>query len=318
MAKGTRISEDETLAIIKDFKEGLNTVELGEKYNRNNTTIGSLLKRNGLKARNETCKLTKQQVLEAYEKYEKELWTTEKLGLFYSVDANTIANSFRRYGLLVRPNGWIPELKKDDWFSIIDSEEKAYFLGFLMCDGSIINDKNHLSLHLEIQERDKYILEEFVRLLELSKNRVKTYKRTEKNLTTSKISINSDRLCQDLISKGVIRKKVGFKKIPSDVPEHLLHHTIRGMFDADGGISKENKTVSICGGGTMTEEIASVMKDKVSLEKEPWTYIDKRSEKNPKWRDLPIDSFTGENDFLQVCNYLYKDATIYLHRKNPF
>ena len=79
MAKGTRISEDETLAIIKDFKEGLNTVELGEKYNRNNTTIGNLLKRNGLKARNETCKLTKQQVLEAYEKYEKELWTTEKL-----------------------------------------------------------------------------------------------------------------------------------------------------------------------------------------------------------------------------------------------
>lgn len=56
------ISEEEEIKILKDFEDGLNTVELGKKYNRNNTTIGRLLKRNGLSARNIRAKLTEQQI----------------------------------------------------------------------------------------------------------------------------------------------------------------------------------------------------------------------------------------------------------------
>lgn len=49
--------------------------------------------------------------------------------------------------------------KNDDFFENIDSEEKAYFLGFICADGSIINKKNKLSFCLNtIEEYNNQIV----------------------------------------------------------------------------------------------------------------------------------------------------------------
>lgn len=52
----------------------------------------------------------------------------------------------------------------DDVFDKIDSEEKAYLLGFLSADGYILNDGRTIGIALK--REDKYILEKFKEILE--------------------------------------------------------------------------------------------------------------------------------------------------------
>lgn len=311
MIKRRFMTEEEKTNILEDFSRGLNTVQLAEKYGRNNTSIGKLLKRSGLSARNIKSKMTEEQVFEAYNLYSEQLYTTEKLGVIYEVDANTIANSFRRFGLKVRPNGNIPEASNERFFETIDSEAKAYFLGFVMCDGSVVNDKGHYALHIELQERDKEILEVFAKQVGLPKSRVKTYTRTDKEepLTTVKISINSDIMCQDLIDKGVFRRKVGNKSIPRDVPDNLLRHTVRGMIDADGSIHRENRTIRLYGGGTMTDDVSAYLHKTLKLASKPNVI---RSDNHTPFM------YSSRFDFDTITKHLYKDANFFLKRKNPF
>lgn len=311
MQKKRIISEEEKNNIVEDFQNGMNTVELGKKYNRNNTTIGRLLKKNGLTARNVKTKMTEEQIKEAYLLYIEKLFSTEELSKMYKVDANTIANSFRRLGFEVRPKGHIPEFFNDSFFKTIDSESKAYFLGFIMCDGSIVNDKGHYALHIEIQERDREILDTFVDEIGLSKERVKTYTRTDKtpSLTTVKVAINSNKLCNDLIQKGVIRKKTGRKSIPLYVPDALMRHTLRGMIDADGSVFFKNKSIVLFGGGNMTKQVSEYLFINLKLSKKPHC---------SNYEDVVPRMRTYLDDFETITNYLYKEANFCLRRKNPF
>ena len=49
----------------------------------------------------------------------------------------------------------------ENYFEQIDTQEKAYFLGFLWADGCNCNGV----IHLVLQEKDKYILEKFNELI---------------------------------------------------------------------------------------------------------------------------------------------------------
>ena len=51
----------------------------------------------------------------------------------------------------------------EDYFDIIDTEEKAYLLGFLYADGNHFTKKNRITIGL--QEKDKHILEKFNELI---------------------------------------------------------------------------------------------------------------------------------------------------------
>jgi len=55
---------------------------------------------------------------------------------------------------------------KEDFFESLDSLEKFYFLGWIYSDGCVFNYENKgAGLSIKIQERDKYILEYFAKLM---------------------------------------------------------------------------------------------------------------------------------------------------------
>ena len=308
--KRTRfIQEEEKQLILKDFHNGLNTVELGKKYGRSDSAIGRLLKKNGLKTRNEKAKLTEKEVRKAHELYTKELMTTEKLGEMYKVDANTIANSFRSYGLKVRPNGHIPAVKDENIFKVIDSEEKAYFLGLLMADGSIVRDKTSYTMRLELEESDYHIMKEFAGFLGLPESRIRKYTRSDKNLVTNVINIGSTKFCQNLMDKGIVPNKTGKKIIPTGVPNDLVRHTIRGLIDGDGTIRTDLRVVVLYGGGGMVYQVADYLYGNLDLSGRPTT---------KKYDGVVPRMTTRPNDFDEIISYLYEDATIFLKRKNPY
>jgi hypothetical protein len=127
-----------------------------------------------------------------------------------------------------------------DYFKKIDTEYKAYILGFIYADGSVYQPPGNrqLNFRIGVQERDSYILDQ----LSLSaagghKHIVKTPSSIKKGYQPQVcVNISSNELCQDLINLGCsIRKSKEGMKFPK-LPSEMISHFIRGFLDGDGSI----------------------------------------------------------------------------------
>ncbi len=130
----------------------------------------------------------------------------------------------------------------ENYFEQINTEDKAYWLGFIAADGCIVScskQTKSLRLRINIHEKDEEYLIKFKKCIEgnmpIKKFKSNKGKRFESNQV--KIDINSNKLCEDLIKVGVNFRKTFDLKMPN-VPYDLVVHFIRGYFDGDGCISK--------------------------------------------------------------------------------
>ena len=105
---------------------------------------------------------------------------------------------------------------KEDIFKKIDSEEKAYWLGFLYADGYI--SKLSSSVVLMIQNRDKEHLEKFKLFCKSDHPIVYSEYVRESGyvVRANKISINSRKMHDDLIDKGCFQVKSLILKFPTE------------------------------------------------------------------------------------------------------
>lgn len=111
-------------------------------------------------------------------------------------------------------------------FDVIDSEEKAYWLGFIHADGHIRNR----SLEVELQVKD---IDHLNKLNMFMTNGICEIKyRPNKN--TYRILINSKYLCDKLRSI-----KIKDSSIFEIIPDKFKISFIRGVFDGDGSIGKD-------------------------------------------------------------------------------
>lgn len=113
---------------------------------------------------------------------------------------------------------------RENYFETIDTEDKAYWLGFIWADGYL----NKHSLEIEIHIKDKDHLIEFQE--DLCDNH-KIYEKERGTTHSCKLTLGSQKLVNDLISLGYKDKK-----IPNNLPEQLERHFIRGLFDGDGSV----------------------------------------------------------------------------------
>ena len=198
----------------------------------------------------------------------------------------------------------------EHYFDIIDSEEKAYILGFAIADGCVISGSHGYGLCFELHIKDKLHLEKIKNCI------VSDYilaERTRKSFHSCMLRISSKIMTEVLINKYNIlpnKSHVGCK-IPKTIPEHLMHHLIRGIFDGDGSAgqnaSKNDFYFNIVGHLDLISDIQEVICKEVGLNK---TKIMNR--KNKKWGYM---QYRGNGNGAKLYNYLYKDATIFLERK---
>lgn len=132
----------------------------------------------------------------------------------------------------------------ESYFENINTEDKAYFLGFICADGCVIYDTNKSSygVILKIHPKDEHILSDFIKCIDgnLSLRKDKKRNIVELHLTGKKIS-------KDLIKLGVYPNKTYNLKYPN-IPIDLERHFIRGYFDGDGCIrvkkdKRDNKEI---------------------------------------------------------------------------
>lgn len=116
----------------------------------------------------------------------------------------------------------------EDYFSVIDTEEKVYILGFIFADGYLETDERTLTFN--IHEKDLDILLKIKEALDCG-NEVK--KSSTKNCV--RLHLSSVKLVSDLKKIGISRAKSATIQFPV-LKESLYKHFIRGYFDGDGHI----------------------------------------------------------------------------------
>ncbi len=197
-----------------------------------------------------------------------------------------------------------------DYFSMIDTEEKAYWLGFIYADGNVNKVKNTLTINL--QAGDKKHLEKLNKCLEGNYSvKVTEDIRGDKTYWNARLSVYSTKLVKDLINKGVVPNKTSVIVFPT-IQNDLVRHFIRGYFDGDGTVCerKHKKGPSdlacffTCGNHAFLESIRKIL-----FENNINSYIVQTNENKVY---LSLAGLQNPDNFLK---YIYKDATIYLDRK---
>lgn len=225
--------------------------------------------------------------------------TAVELGKKYSIKPGTINYHLRKRGLS-RGSGKPSSIANKDYFETIDTEEKAYFLGFLMADGCISSSHVNYHIKLVLQEKDADVIKAFLLAIGSSNSITKVIKN---NHIGYSVSLSCKKMFYDLVSHGFLEHKSGNEIIPNTIPDELVRHFIRGYFDGDGCASKEGR-ISIVGGIKILKDIAKyAMTDDYSIYEFKNTSV---------VRDLRYSKLRSSKLFY---NYLYKDANIFLYRK---
>lgn len=208
-----------------------------------------------------------------------------------------------------------------DYFEQIDSEEKAYWLGFLYADGCICqfykNDKlKSMMLEISLCNDDKHHLEKFSKALESNipiKEHINKY--NGKEYRSCRLTICCTKMCYDLINLGCTPKKTFDIKFPSEeiVPREYIKYWLEGFFDGDGCICTTNMNnkphIEICITGieSMLKSIDSFLVDNKIITKTSKIHRDKRSQ--------ACSIYFYGNNAKRFLDYIYGDTIIYLERK---
>lgn len=259
-------------------------------------------------------KYTDEFLQEVYEYMIQNKMGITALAKHFGVDRHVLKDKLsKKYGYVIsRPKG-----KKDineNFFENIDTEEKAYWLGFLTADGYLSDDN---SLQLCLAEKDRKHIEKFKQNIESShKISLKQATINNKTINSYRISINNKKIASDLRKLGFNNNKSYECYIPfENIPKSLLHHYIRGLMDGDGCVvnyetkyNKKHVRLTIC-----TTVSCQLINDiTLCLEEELSINVKYRIGKNKK----PVDIIIGkQKDVKKFYDWIYKDATIYLDRK---
>ena len=188
-------------------------------------------------------------------------------------------------------------------FEKIDTEEKAYWLGFLYADGSVGSKEDKIELGLA--EKDLKHIEKFKTFMNIN-NKISYREKTK----SYRISFRSAQCKQDLINKGCVPKKSLILNFPNEnqVPKYLIRHFIRGYFDGDGWFTNTEKCFQV--GIIGTENFINGFLDSIEN-------IDKKNKIFDVHREDGAKRyvFGAYNDVLNFLNWIYKDSNIYLDRK---
>lgn len=182
----------------------------------------------------------------------------------------------------------------DDYFNIIDTEEKAYILGIIATDGHC----RDLGIEIVLHKRDRLILE---RIRDCFSNELPL--KEVQNAIRLKVyskKMSSD-ICRHLqITPG---NKTGKIKFPILSSEELTYSFLRGALDGDGSISKisPSRHRPNCKISNISYEFSKAI---FEFCKDTASFFDKDG---VYW--------TKGNKCLDFLGKLYNDANIYMPRK---
>lgn len=297
------------LQIINEYKEGNSLRMISKKYGfKCHKSILKILKNNNINTRSLKERITKfsiDEINKIISLYKDPAITITEIAKQLKYDSKTIKKELKRLNLYDKDKYDKYLISK---FDVIDTEEKAYWIGFLAADASISN--NQLSLRLA--EKDKDHLLKFKKYIgidyKISKIKAKL---NNKIFVGYEYRISSIKFIKSLIKHNLIAKKSCNLIVPKTIPKNLIRHYIRGIIDGDGcySISNNKMNFSLISSINVCEEIQNILINKCNLSKT------KLQIKNYNIGKMAYLRYSGNKQILKIVNYLYDNSQIYLDRK---
>ncbi len=191
----------------------------------------------------------------------------------------------------------------ESYFETIDSEDKAYWVGFLLADGNICLN----SLRVGLQRRDE---DHLLRLLHCMQATCPIYHRAQNGHESSHVSLTSKTLVDTLARLNIVPAKSLIATVP-DIPKHLERHFWRGMVDGDGSIQC---VVSQC--SEYASFVILVGTHSVCSNFSSWIsrIVGRTPSVRPRGNIFRTEA-CGVYQVALICQELYRDATVCLPRK---
>lgn len=219
----------------------------------------------------------------------------------YGCDESNISRLLKKHGIETRFHYECDHT----FFDCIDTEEKAYTLGFFVADGY-----NHKCNVVSIRVIDEDVLNKMKDAIKYTgpisiTSPPKKYPHWQVKYG---LDIASKQMCDSLIRLGCPTKKTFITRFPTsdEVIEYLLVHYIRGVVDGDGSIYSTTNGWHISIAGT------------VALLDPMRHYIHKQTGVMfgiyPQGK-IYVLKVGGNQQVGRVLTWLYNDATIYMDRK---
>jgi hypothetical protein len=222
-------------------------------------------------------------------------YSTKYLAGYYNCSIITIQRKLRNAkDCNFRPIGHGSKKYKvnETFFDIIDNEDKSYWLGIMLTDGSTSGKLVRLSF----KKDDESHLKKF--LASISSTHPIKHQNKE-GFIQSYVSIGNKHMRDSLIYKGIITKDKKVFKLPPELERHYW----RGAIDGDGRLDFKTNTIGLVG----TKETCQAFK--IFCQKHVKTKAHVRKHGN-------IWSFRLHGNLaFELAEILYDNSSIYLDRK---
>ena len=141
------------------------------------------------------------------------------------------------------------------YFKTIDTEDKAYWLGFIYADGNVSNSKHKdkitgAEVCIKLHGKDAGHLKKFIRCLkpadkslqvtyDVAKDRYIKGVFVKGGAPVAMVRLYSTEMFNDLVSLDLVPNKTYSSEFPKVEDDVLFIHFLRGFLDGDGHIAKD-------------------------------------------------------------------------------
>jgi len=245
-------------------------------------------------------------------------FSMEKIGEKMRVSSYIVKKSLQNKVAFRAQGSWARKYTcNSDFFDKINTQEKAYWLGFLYADCYVREG----GIQLLLKQSDQDHVKKFKHAIkatnpvELRSDKVK-YKNGQTGIQhTAKLRISDVKMSKDLQKLGCFINKTHKLSFPTEnqVPDRLVKHFMRGYFDGDGSVWQCESSRSKKFGASLTSTNEFILKFKKKLNKLTNSEIGQISfHKNSNFSIL---SFSSVDSFNILRDFFYKDSEVHMERK---
>ena len=188
-------------------------------------------------------------------------------------------------------------------FNKIDSEEKAYWLGFIVADG-YLNINKHM-LRIKLGNKDRNHLIKFINFIGGNEEMLKSEIHSETGNENFYVSLYSKEVMNDLLSLGIEQAKSGKEKVCS-IDKKYYRDFIRGLWDGDGFIRENLSGIGLVGSEEVLAFVQNYFNDFLGV---------KPLKIYPHCNTVKIEYRSTRKAIPLILNHLYGDKDVALDRK---
>jgi len=197
-------------------------------------------------------------------------------------------------------------------FSTLQTEEDAYWFGYIMADG--YNHKSGRVMQFTQAEQDKDMVYRLQKYIGKGNICVTNFNDDIKQ-SLYMLSVCSKELCSNLTNLGCVNNKSLIMRMPS-IPDELFWHFLRGYFDGDGcfykvkmgkksGKVSDQFRISFAGNFNFLNNVGNIISSVLNISNKSINFNG----------SINVLTYGGNNLTLKVGAFLYKDALSFLERK---